>query len=85
MYKWIKIYFYSLFQNSQNLEPDEKVGNKTLKELMCEISSIQSQLKNKGYNPGSIDGIDGENTYESIIKFQKDKGLVDDGMVGEKN
>ena len=72
------------FQKSKNLEADGKVGNKTWKELMCEISSIQSQLKNKGYNPGSIDGIAGETTYEAITKFQKDKGLVDDGMVGEK-
>jgi len=72
------------FQKSKNLDADGKVGNNTWKELMCEISSIQIQLKNKGYNPGSIDGIAGENTYEAITKFQKDKGLVDDGMVGEK-
>ena len=72
------------FQKSKNLDADGKVGNKTWKELMCEISSIQSQLKNKGYNPGSIDGIADENTYEAITKFQKDKGLANDGMVGEK-
>jgi len=72
------------FQKSKNLDADGKVGNKTWKELMCEISSIQSQLKNKGYNPGAIDGIAGEITYEAITKFQKDKGLGNDSMVGEK-
>ena len=72
------------FQKSQNLSQDGIVGNKTWEALSCEISSIQSQLKNKGYNPGSIDGIAGEITYEAILKFQRDNGLIDDGMIGEK-
>jgi len=72
------------FQKSQNLNSDGIVGDNTWKVLICEISTIQRLLKNKGYNPGSIDGIAGENTYNAIIKFQKDNGLNDDGMVGPK-
>lgn len=72
------------YQNSQNLKPDGLVGENTWKSLSCEITSIQSQLKNKGYNPGSIDGIAGEITYDAIIKFQEKNNLAADGMVGEQ-
>ena len=72
------------YQKSQNLTPDGLVGENTWKSLNCEIGSIQSQLKNKGYNPGSIDGIAGENTYNAIIKFQTENNLTSDGMVGEQ-
>ena len=72
------------FQNFKNLTADGIVGENTRKYLRSEITSIQTQLRNKGYNPGSIDGIAGEKTYNAILQFQKENGLVDDGMVGEK-
>jgi len=72
------------FQKSRNLTSDGIVGNNTWDALYIEIYSIQKQLENKGYNPGAIDGIAGENTYNSIIKFQKENNLQADGMVGEK-
>ena len=73
------------FQKSNNLTPDGIVGQNTWNILSCEIISIQTQLKNKGYNPGSIDGIAGINTYNAVIQFQKDSNLIADGMVGEKS
>ena len=72
------------YQKSHNLDSNGIVDNKTWMELNKEISSIQTQLINKGYEPGSNDGIAGEKTYEALVKFQKEKGLDADGMAGEK-
>ncbi|MES9957453.1 MAG: peptidoglycan-binding domain-containing protein [Sedimenticola sp.] len=39
------------------------------------ISQIQAALKEKGYNPGPIDGVIGEDTMIAVNAFQKAKGL----------
>ncbi len=44
---------------------------------------IQQKLEDKGYDVGSIDGKIGPKTKEQIRKFQKDKGLKVDGIVGK--
>lgn len=48
------------------------------------IELIQISLMKSGYNPGVIDGVWGRNTIDAVKKFQKDKGLNVDGIVGEK-
>lgn len=45
------------------------------------VKELQKILKNKGYDI-SVDGIFGNNTHRTVIQFQKDKGLVADGIVG---
>lgn len=45
---------------------------------------IQKALKNAGFYNGTIDGVIGEETKEAIKKFQKEKGLIVDGIVGSK-
>jgi len=45
---------------------------------------IQTALKNAGFNPGSLDGKMGPRTRQAIKDFQKSKGLVPDGIVGQK-
>lgn len=48
------------------------------------IELIQAALMKAGYNPGVIDGIWGRNTIRAVKNFQSDKGLVVDGIVGDK-
>lgn len=48
------------------------------------IEQIQQALKNKGFNPGEIDGIWGRNTTAAVKQFQMQQGLEVDGVVGPK-
>ena len=48
-----------------------------------EVRNIQQVLKDQGYYNGKIDGIFGTATKNAVILFQKDYGLVADGIVGE--
>lgn len=47
-----------------------------------EVRLAQSKLKQWGYLDGSIDGYYGQSTYNAVIKFQKQNGLVADGVIG---
>ena len=57
-------------------------GSYEWKEILCEkdvtesrINQIQQALIREGYDPGPVDNQMGEATKQSIVKFQKDKGL----------
>lgn len=43
---------------------------------------LQDALNTLGYNAGNIDGIFGQGTKNAVIRFQKDKNLTADGIVG---
>ncbi len=49
-----------------------------------QVKTVQQKLKNWGYYAGSVDGIYGTKTKQAVIKFQKNNGLVADGIVGAK-
>jgi N-acetylmuramoyl-L-alanine amidase len=49
-----------------------------------EVGKIQKALLNAGFDPGGIDNKYGKNTAKAVIAFQKQKGLLVDGEVGEK-
>ena len=49
-----------------------------------EVTQIQQRLQELGYSPGNADGIFGTRTKNAVISFQRDYGLVDDGIVGQK-
>jgi peptidoglycan hydrolase-like protein with peptidoglycan-binding domain len=47
-----------------------------------EVKELQQRLKDKGFNPGPIDGIFGPSTLQAVISFQKYNDLDPDGIVG---
>ncbi len=47
-----------------------------------DIKRIQTALKDKGFNPGALDGEFGPGTEAAVIAFQKSEGLAADGVVG---
>jgi g-D-glutamyl-meso-diaminopimelate peptidase len=46
------------------------------------VKLIQSLLRRIGYNITAVDGIFGSNTQQAVISFQRNNGLVPDGIVG---
>ncbi|HJP94709.1 MAG TPA: peptidoglycan-binding protein [Pyrinomonadaceae bacterium] len=48
------------------------------------IITLQSTLKQLGFDPNGIDGMFGPGTEAAVIAFQKSKGLTPDGIVGPK-
>lgn len=58
-------------------------GNLVWREIICEtnttadvVARVQKALKERGYNPGVIDGVIGSDTMRAVTKFQKDNGLA---------
>ncbi len=49
-----------------------------------EVKQLQQRLQQQGFNPGSQDGVFGAGTKAAVISFQKSKGILADGIVGEK-
>lgn len=47
-----------------------------------DVRLLQKQLKKKGYDPGTIDSIFGKKVEAAVRSFQRDHGLIDDGVVG---
>lgn len=48
------------------------------------VVAIQQSLKNAGYYHGTVDGKVGTRTKEAIRSFQRDQGLVTDGICGRQ-
>ena len=48
------------------------------------VKQIQKMLASCGYSAGIVDGVFGNLTEEAVKAFQKEKGLVADGIVGVK-
>jgi peptidoglycan hydrolase-like protein with peptidoglycan-binding domain len=47
-----------------------------------DVRTLQSRLKALGYDPGPVDGVFGDLTLSAVLKYQKNTGLLQDGIVG---
>lgn len=61
-------------------------GNRTLKNGSRgdDVKELQKLLTEEGFPCGEADGIFGKATRKAVIEYQNRKGLVADGIVGEK-
>jgi len=50
----------------------------------AEVQEVQQKLRDKGFNPGKIDGIFGLGTQAAVMAFQASEGLLVDGVVGPR-
>ncbi len=48
------------------------------------VQAVQLALRRSGYPVGDLDGIFGWRTQRAVLQFQRDHGLVADGIVGPK-
>ncbi|MBD2577238.1 peptidoglycan-binding protein [Oscillatoria sp. FACHB-1406] len=48
------------------------------------VRSLQQRLRSLGYYRGAIDGSFEAGTKDAVIRFQRDRGLPPDGIVGEQ-
>lgn len=48
------------------------------------VKNVQQALKDKGVDPGPVDGIDGPLTHSALKKFQTQQNLTADGRIGPK-
>lgn len=86
------------FQNGNGLVADGIVGNQTWKTLLWlppypvlrrgsrgnYVLYLQQLLLSKLYDVGEIDGIFGSRTQAAVTQFQRENGLVVDGVVGSR-
>ena len=49
-----------------------------------DVKTLQTKLKESGFDPKGIDGVYGTNTKAAVIAFQKAHGLTPDGIAGAK-
>lgn len=47
------------------------------------VRGLQEYLRDQGYNPGTIDGVFGRQVAAAVKTFQKNNGLVTDGVFGK--
>ena len=50
----------------------------------AEVSRLQARLKERGFNPGRVDGDFGGGTEAAVLAFQKSAGLLADGIAGPR-
>lgn len=72
------------YQDEYKLTRDGVVGPVTWKVLIDNVKAVQRLLNARGYNAGYPDGWFGQMTRNAVIRFQKDNGLIQDGIVNPR-
>lgn len=82
------------FQKAEGISADGKAGPATRNKLYVGITQtgseaeaikkLQTELKNKGFYSGEIDGYYGKSTSKAVAAFQATVGLQADGKAGTK-
>lgn len=71
-------------------KPNEKLTTEQVSSVMHLgstgefVEELQKNLNQLGYGPLKVDGHFGEKTEASVIRFQRDNGLLDDGWAGPR-
>lgn len=74
------------FQAKAGLEPDGRLTAEIVDRLReaheaAQVRTVQRQLIGLGYDPGPVDGVEGQRTRQAIRQFQSDAGLGEDGRI----
>jgi Putative peptidoglycan-binding domain-containing protein len=72
------------FQDEFNLPRDGIVGPVTWKVLLDNVKAVQRLLNSRGYNAGNPDGWYGQMTTNAVLAFQRDNGLIPEGIVNPR-
>lgn len=48
------------------------------------VKNVQQALKDKGFDPGPVDGVNGHGTRSALKKYQTQQHLTADGRIGPK-
>ncbi len=59
-------------------------GSNDIIRISASPNQVQAALKNAGYYKGAVDGKVGAKTKDAISRFQRDRGLKADGVIGKK-
>ncbi len=77
------VLYGATFTLIEMISPQTMETESTYVATVSENKQIQQKLKDLGYYKGNIDGILGPQSISAIKAFQKDYGLVVDGIVGQ--
>lgn len=64
-------------QTSKSFMPTVRAGSNG-----AAVRELQTLLKNKGFNPGPVDGAFGPKTKAAVLAFQRAQNIAVDGIVG---
>jgi murein L,D-transpeptidase YcbB/YkuD len=77
-------YAQSRSSEDGSLGSPAKGDDKNIVRVPVGVDKVQVALKNAGYYKGEVDGKIGKETRSAISRFQTDRGLKADGVIGRK-